>query len=163
MINDKILEQRAIRLKQIKSHQKIHNGKYYLVFTVYPEKFCISYQYVLQVIKFQEIYYVPLLPEFVTGVIFWSGKIIPVINLKSYFNFKNPGLVSSDKLIILSYDGLTFALLADGVNGVYKFSDSELNYHTDTTLPNEIKGHFMREILLLDTEVLKNKLMEISY
>lgn len=160
---EKILDERAKRLKDIQKKDFVQSGEHYLVFIINPDVFAIHVSHLLEVGKYQELFHVPLLPEYIHGVIFRSGKIIPVINIKTYFELRTPGLTSSDYIIFIEADGLIFGLLADRIKGLFTFSDEELVMNRELSLPKEIKGYFQNDIALLSIENIAMKLRDISF
>lgn len=60
---------------------------------------------------------VPCTPAFVSGIMSAHGRIIAVIDLKTYLDLPESGLTDLNKVIILQHADMEFGVLADGIVG----------------------------------------------
>jgi len=63
------------------------------------------------------------------------GQIIPVIDLKKFFNLPEQGLTELNKVIILHNDQMEFGILADLVHGTQRIESDEIR-----KAPHTLKG-----------------------
>lgn len=112
-----ILQKRAAvlaRNPQIETDQgEIISG---LAFLLSEEQYVIDATYVSEVIPLREFTSLPCCPPFILGVINLRGRIISIINLKSFLNLPPRGITNHNKLIIVKYHEIEVGLLADEVN-----------------------------------------------
>lgn len=102
----------------------------YLTFTLGEEVFAMDIRTVREIIQYGPMTTVPLMPDFVRGVINLRGAVVPVIDLQSRFG--RPRATVDKKTCIVIFDALRDAkrvelgLLVDAVNEVIDITPEQI-------------------------------------
>jgi purine-binding chemotaxis protein CheW len=137
----------------------------YLTFLLNGESFAIGILCIKEIIEYNGLTEVPMMPECIRGVINLRGAVLPVLDLAVRFN-KKPGVVSKKTCIVIvevktgdtSHD---MGVVVDAVNAVLEIPRSEIEpapafgakIRTDFIEGmGKVNGHFV--ILLNVNEVL---------
>jgi purine-binding chemotaxis protein CheW len=113
-----ILKNRAIVMAQ--EHEQIRETSMkieIIEFTLAGECYCIESAFVREVYPLKDFTPLPGVPSFILGIVNVRGQILPVVDLKKFFNLPEKGLGELNKVIILRDDRLEYGILADAVNG----------------------------------------------
>lgn len=89
-----------------------------VVFTIDGQRCALFLPIVDRVIHAVEVTSLPKAPEIILGVINMHGQIVPVINLRRRFGFRDKDLDLTDRFIIAQTSRRLVALLVDRVEGV---------------------------------------------
>ena len=135
-----ILEKSALRLA---SNDGLVKDKY-ISLNLNNDYYCLSLDYVKEILKDVSITNIPGTPDFIEGIINLRGDYITVINLKNFLGLPNNTVNEKKPVIIINCNELQLALLVDKVNELFEFqeitqeasSDSYYEYQfvIDTTL-----------------------------
>ena len=102
----------------------------YLTFTLGDEVFAMDIRSVREIIQYGAMTAVPLMPEFVRGVINLRGAVVPVIDLQSRFGREVAQVGKKTCIIIFdaSRDGekMELGLLVDAVSEVIEISNAHI-------------------------------------
>ncbi len=102
----------------------------YLTFSVGDEVFAMDIRSVREIIQYGSMTIVPLMPEFVRGVINLRGAVVPVIDLKSRFGRPPAKMGKKTCVIIFDVDADTdkveLGLLVDAVSEVIDIAASQI-------------------------------------
>jgi len=88
-----------------------------IAFTLVTEIYGIESIFVKEVYTLTDFTPLPGAPSYIFGIINVRGQILPVIDLKKFFNLPEKGLGELNKVIILSNGQMEFGILADVVHG----------------------------------------------
>ncbi|HPR18145.1 MAG TPA: chemotaxis protein CheW [Candidatus Cloacimonadota bacterium] len=88
-----------------------------LEFVLANEHYLISSNFVSEVSKINTITPLPLTPDFLMGIINLRGKILVVIDIKSFLDLPSAGITDLNKIIIVEDKGIEFCILADEIVG----------------------------------------------
>ena len=91
-----------------------------LEFLLAYENYAIETGYVQEVYPLKDFTPLPSVPAFVLGIVNVRGRIIPVINLKRFFDLPDKGLGELNKIIIIREAEMEFGILADALLGIRK-------------------------------------------
>lgn len=121
-VNSRLQSQAKLALAETKTQ--------YLAFDVGGEAFAIDIRSIKEVIQFGEITQVPLMPDFLRGVINLRGSVVPVIDLSVRFG-KDPTAASKRTCIVIlevAAGGQTLDLgaMVDHVSEVLEIAPSEI-------------------------------------
>ena len=118
---------------------ELHAKNKYISFKLNNDSYCISLDYVLEVLKDTAITNVPGTPDFIEGIMNLRGDYITVLNLKKFLNFSEE--VTSDKnpVIIISCNEMKLAFKIDKINELF-------DYQQDNIIENQ-EGYFMGEFI----------------
>lgn len=102
----------------------------YLTFRLKDEIFGLQLQQTREVIEYVGVTQVPLMPEFLSGVINLRGEVVPVIDLAVRLG-RSPIEIKKRTCIIIieiHHEGktITLGLLADSVSEVTEFTEDEI-------------------------------------
>lgn len=133
-----------------------------VVFKIGKEEYCFDIKNVQEIVRVEQPYKIPNMPEYIEGVINLRGKVIPVLNLAHKFNLEAKEENDETRLIVLNIgESKMLAAKADEVTEVLTIRDDNIEKiskiasdDTDTCLEGIAK---MKErlIILLDS----NKIM----
>lgn len=102
----------------------------YLTFSLGDEVFAMDIRAVREIIQYASMTVVPLMPEFVRGVINLRGSVVPVIDLKSRFGRETSSIGKKTCIIIFdaSRNGerLELGLMVDSVSEVIDIADAHI-------------------------------------
>ena len=85
----------------------------YILFSVAGTSYALPSQDVAHVEMVEQITRVPNAPEFVDGVVFSRGQVVPAINMRARFGFERTPLDVASRLLIVHSRGRSVGLLVD--------------------------------------------------
>jgi purine-binding chemotaxis protein CheW len=89
-----------------------------LEFRLASERYALEARHVHEVHPLRELTPLPCTPEFVLGIVNVRGRILPVLDLKKFFQLPDQGLTDLHRIIHLRGNDLEMGLLADVIVGV---------------------------------------------
>jgi len=89
------------------------NADNYILFTVAGTSYALPSQDVAHVEMVEQITRVPNAPQFVDGVVFSRGQIVPAVNMRARFGFDRAPLDVSSRLLVVHSKGRSVGLLVD--------------------------------------------------
>lgn len=89
-----------------------------LEFRLALESYALETRHVREVYPLKDLTPVPCTPAFVRGIVNVRGRIIPVIDIKKFFDLPDQGLTDLHRIILVQGNGLEIGLLADEIDGV---------------------------------------------
>ena len=87
-------------------------------FGLAEERYAIPTAAVREVYPLKDLTPLPCTPPFVLGVINVRGQILPVIDIKKFFDLPQQGITDLHKVIIVQHEEMDLGVLADVVLGV---------------------------------------------
>src|SRR5688572_7065199 len=109
-----ILRARARALARPPAHtQGAEAWLHVLEFRLAQERYAIETRYVREVYPLKDLTPLPCTPPFVLGIVNVRGRILPVVDLKKFFDLPEQGLSDLHRVILLEGNGLELGLLAD--------------------------------------------------
>lgn len=84
-------------------------------FLLSDERYAIESAYIGEVYPLKDLTPLPCTPAFVLGIVNMRGKILSVIDLRSFFDLPNRGLSDLNKVIVLQDGTMEFGVLADAI------------------------------------------------
>jgi purine-binding chemotaxis protein CheW len=119
-----------IENEPIATTQDLGPGLQYLTYSLGGEVFAMDIRAVREIIQYSAMTVVPLMPEFVRGVINLRGAVVPVIDLQSRFG-RNVAQVGKKTCIIIfdassGGDKLELGLMVDAVSEVIEIPDAHI-------------------------------------
>lgn len=117
----------------------LHAKNKYISFNLNNDFYCISLDYVKEVLKDTTITNVPGTPDFIQGIMNLRGDYITVINLKKFLSLPETDTSVSDKnpVVIISANELKLALLIDKINELFEFQESDVENTSESYYTNE--------------------------
>jgi purine-binding chemotaxis protein CheW len=102
----------------------------YLAFGLGGETFAIEIRFVKEVIQFETLTEVPLMPSFVRGVINLRGAVVPVLDLSVRFGRPSSEVVRRTCIVILEVpredSTTTLGVIVDNVSEVLELSNEDI-------------------------------------
>ena len=95
----------------------------YISINLNNDYYCISLDYVKEVLKDTYVTNVPGTPDFIEGIMNLRGDYITVINLKKFLSLPSDGLSEKKPVVIISCNDLKLALLIDKINELFDFQE----------------------------------------
>ena len=89
-----------------------------LEFSLAHERYAVESRYITEVHTLQELTPLPGVPAFVRGIVNLRGRILPVFDLKKFFELPEQGLTDLHRIIVVRGHDLELGLLADTVVGL---------------------------------------------
>ena len=154
----RILQTRALTLAQEASlGEGVEDVTEVLEFTLAYERYAVETQYVNQVAMLEQLIPLPCTPDFVLGIVNLRGAILPVLDLKNFFELPVKGLTDLNKIIFLQSEKVLFGILADEIIGVRntRLRNVQSSLPTLTGIRKDyLRGVTPERVTLLDAEKL---------
>ena len=93
-----------------------------VIFDLAAETYGVDIGSVREIIRMQEITKVPRTPDFVEGVINLRGKVIPVIDLRKRFGFKQAEATKDTRIVVVDIGGTDIGVVVDAVTEVLRLA-----------------------------------------
>ena len=116
--SDILLNRASILAKPLTKEEDAGEGIEVLSFMLNSERYGVSMESVREVTLLRHLTSLPGTPDFILGIISIRGRVISVTDLRVFFDLPRKGLSDYNKIIVLSGEGMEFAVLADQVDGV---------------------------------------------
>ena len=114
----KILRRRAQALARVPPPPAADTVLELLEFGLASERYAIERRYVQEVHPLRELTPLPCTPPFILGIVSVRGRIVPVLDLKKFFELPERGLTDLHRTIIVRGHDLEIGLLADVIIGI---------------------------------------------
>ncbi|HNY13946.1 MAG TPA: chemotaxis protein CheW [Bacteroidales bacterium] len=140
-----VLKRRAQALA-VKRLSKKSKGKILFVaeFLLGEERYGIEVSLMQEVYPLRELTPLPGIPPFILGIINVRGKILPVMNIKKFFDIPEKGITELNRVLIVAKGKMVTGILADEVLGVRGINPDELQPPMATL--TGIKSEYLRGI-----------------
>jgi len=73
----------------------------YLTFRLVDEMYAFSISHVKEILEYQKVTQVPMMPDFIQGVINLRGEVVPVVNLSRRFNIDAGSITKRTCIVII--------------------------------------------------------------
>ena len=154
--SQRILRERAQSLARLPSPAPAaHSTLDLLEFRLASERYGLETRCVHEVHPLRELTPLPCTPEFMLGIVNVRGRILPVLDLKKFFQLPDQGLTDLHRIIHLRGNGLELGLLADVMVGVRRVPLDRLqpSLPTLTGIRSEyLKGVSDERLVVLDLD-----------
>ena len=124
-----------------------------LEFRLAQERYAVETRYVREVYPLKDLTPLPCTPPFVLGIVNVRGRILPVLDLKKFFDLPEQGVTDLHRIILIEGNELALGLLADVIVGVGSIpADSvQPSLPTLTGIRSEyLKGVTAERLVVLD-------------
>jgi purine-binding chemotaxis protein CheW len=112
-----------------------------LLFILDEQSCALSLESVSKVIHAVEIRPLPKSPEIISGIINFSGRIIPVIDIRMRLGLKSHEIGTDDSLIIVNTSKRELAIIVDDVLGINTLESKNFSLVKDSLpLGEQLKG-----------------------
>lgn len=128
-----LLRERAQALARAPSPAPAANSQLeVLEFRLASERYAVESGYVTGVQPLHDLTPLPCTPAFLLGVVNVRGRIVPVLDLKKFFELPEQGLTDLHRVILVQGNGLELGLLADVIVGVRNVALDRLQHSLPT-------------------------------
>lgn len=124
----------------------------FVTFTLNNESYAVDILNVQEINRITEITKVPNAASHVEGVINLRGKVIPVINLRKKFHFKDKPADYTSRIIIMGINGVTNGLIVDSVSEVLRVPSSIIE--PAPSMSSELSSKFIKGIAKMDDRLI---------
>jgi len=115
-----------------------------LEFRLAQERYALETRYVREVCPLKDVTPVPRTPPFLLGIVNVRGRILPVLDLKKFFDLPEQGLTDLHRIILVEGHELEFGLLADATVGVRSIPAETLQPSLPTL--TGIRGEYLKGV-----------------
>jgi purine-binding chemotaxis protein CheW len=126
-------------------------------FRLAQERYGFETQYVREVVPLRELTPLPGTPPFMLGIVNIRGQIVPVIDIKRFFDLPDSGLTDFHQVLVIEGHGLTFGVLADTTVAVRAVPEAALQPSLPTLAgirAEYLKGVTADRVVILDAGLL---------
>ena len=131
---------------------KVAEQRQFLTFSLGGQTFALSIEHVREIIEFDEMTEVPMMPEFVRGVINLRGAVVPVIDMQCRFGRGQTSVGKRTCVVIaeVTHEGSRHLLgtIVDSVNEVLNVDTSRIE--AKPAFGTGLRQDFVEGILNLD-------------
>ena len=149
-----ILRARARALARVPESPPVAGAALELLeFSLAQERYAVESRFVREVCPLKELTPLPCTPPFLLGIVNVRGRILPVLDLKKFFDLPEKGLTDLHRIILIRGDGLELGLLADAITGVRSVSADSLQPSLPTLTgirEDYLKGVTAERLVVLD-------------
>lgn len=163
----RLLKSRAKTLARESKDESSEEDKLEVVeFVLTYENYGIESTHIREICPLPEITELPGTLPSLRGIVNFRGEILPVMDLKKFFDLPDKGLTDFNKIIILQGEGTEFGLLVDAVIGVRELTAKEIKTNLPTL--NNIRAKYLlgvtreRLIIIDATKILSDKNVFVS-
>jgi len=89
-----------------------------LEFRLAQERYAVEVRHVREVYPLKDLTALPGTPAFVLGIVNVRGRILPVLDIRKFFDLPEQGLTDLHRIIFVHGNDLDFGLLADSIVAV---------------------------------------------
>nr|WP_320114028.1 chemotaxis protein CheW [uncultured Desulfuromonas sp.] len=124
-------------------------------FLLGDEHYAIESRWIGEVYPLREFTPIPGTPPFVFGLMNLRGRILSIIDLRTFFDLPDKGLSDLNKVIVLSHDNMEFGILADAVLAAHQLPINRIL----PTLPTltEIRAEYLKGVTKENLVVLEGR------
>jgi purine-binding chemotaxis protein CheW len=118
--------------RQVANHHTLAQPGQYLTFLLNGETYAVGILNIKEIIAYERLTEVPMMPNFIRGVINLRGRVVPVVDLLSRFGHGNTTLAKRTSIVIVetlgqnddSSDKVTdIGIIVDAVNEVVDIAE----------------------------------------
>ncbi len=117
------------RPADLEESSSVDDGQY-LTFTLAGEMFAIGILYIKEILEFGQLTTVPMMPDFIRGVINLRGSVVPVVDLSARFGGKQSNITKRTCIVIIEVttaDGRQdIGVVVDAVSEVLEIPADEI-------------------------------------
>jgi purine-binding chemotaxis protein CheW len=154
--NERILRARAQALSRPPQQSPVPSTMLDLLeFRLASERYALETRHVQDVHPLRELTPLPCTPPFVLGIVNVRGRILPVLDLKKFFDLPERGLTDLHRIILVRGNDLELGLLADVIVGVRSVAADSLQPSLPTLTgirADYLKGLGEQHLVVLDLD-----------
>jgi purine-binding chemotaxis protein CheW len=154
-IRTKLKERARDMAKEAAEQKSVSEAMELITFSLVTEIYGIESIFVREVYPLRDFTPLPGVPSYILGIINVRGQILPVVDLKKFFNLPEKGLGELNKILILDNGKMEFGILADVVHGTQSIESEDIRIvpPTVTGIGEEfLKGVTNKNLIILNCE-----------
>ena len=97
-----------------------------VVFDLAGEVYGVNIETVREIIRMQEVTYVPDAPNYVEGVINLRGRVIPVVDLRKRFSLAVTDATAESRVVVVDTGGEDIGVIVDAVTDVLRIAEESV-------------------------------------
>lgn len=118
---ERILRERAVALaRRPVEHARDGDNLELLEFTLARERYALETRHVQEIQPLRDLTPLPGTPPFLLGIVNLRSRIVPVLDLKKFFELPEQGLTDLHRIILVRGQDMEFGILADTIVGVHE-------------------------------------------
>lgn len=98
----------------------------FIIFTIGEASYAVRSQQVHLIETVENVTPVPNTPDFVDGIVYSRGKVVPVINLRTRFGLERIPYGISSRLVVIELEKRVVGLAVDSAREFIHFNSSEI-------------------------------------
>ena len=107
------------------------NVQQFLTFVLSDEIYGVGILHIREIIEYDNLTVVPLMPDFISGVINLRGNVVPVVNLARRFEHQPKEIGKRTSIVIIDIkdndgESVEVGIVVDVVNEVIELADSDI-------------------------------------
>jgi purine-binding chemotaxis protein CheW len=112
-------------------NENVSNVQQFLTFVLNDETYGVGILHIREIIEYDNLTVVPLMPDFISGVINLRGNVVPVVNLARRFEHESKEIGKRTSIIIIDIkdaegEGVEVGMVVDIVNEVIELASSDI-------------------------------------
>jgi len=98
----------------------------FVTFLVEGEEYAVEVRYVTEIVRLQKIFAVPDVPPYIRGVINLRGKVIPLVDVRTRFGFREEAYSDRTVVLVIEASDTRTGLIVDAVSDVIEISPANI-------------------------------------
>ncbi|MFT4711629.1 MAG: purine-binding chemotaxis protein CheW [Candidatus Azotimanducaceae bacterium] len=133
------------------------NVQQFLTFVLSDEVYGVGILHIREIIEYDNLTVVPLMPDFISGVINLRGNVVPVVNLARRFEHQPKEIGKRTSIVIIDikdHDGesVEVGIVVDVVNEVIELAESDIA--APPTFGAKIRADFIHGMGKIDEKLM---------
>jgi purine-binding chemotaxis protein CheW len=138
-------------------NNRVGNVQQFLTFVLNDETYGVGILDIREIIEYDDLTVVPLMPDFISGVINLRGNVVPVVNLARRFGHQAKEIGKRTSIVIINIegtegDGVEVGMVVDIVNEVIELASSDIA--AAPTFGAKIRTDFIQGMGKIDDKLL---------
>jgi purine-binding chemotaxis protein CheW len=115
----------------LNENHHVGNVQQFLTFVLNDETYGVGILHILEIIEYDNLTVVPLMPDFISGVINLRGNVVPVVNLAKRFGHQAKEIGKRTSIVIINIEGtegdsVEVGMVVDIVNEVIELASADI-------------------------------------
>jgi purine-binding chemotaxis protein CheW len=133
------------------------NMQQFLTFVLSDEVYGVDILHIREIIEYDNLTVVPLMPDFISGVINLRGNVVPVINLARRFDHESEGIGKRTSIVIIDVEdndgeSVEVGIVVDIVNEVIELAATDIA--AAPTFGAKIRADFIQGMAKIDDKLM---------
>lgn len=128
-------------------------------FELAHEKYGIRSSWVKEVFPLRDLTPIPCTPSYIMGITSIRGQIVPVMDIRRFFDLPSRGITNLNRLMIIRGEGMQIGVLADAIESVRELREKDIREKPGVRSDRRhdyIQGVTEDHLIILDAKKLLN-------